>query len=168
MESDDPHSLDDQRQIEATVRVLGGPLGLRVRTFTCDETAEEREDMLRRLRDRRLDAVVAIRCLDEGIDVPNIRNAFILASSTNPRQFIQRRGRLLRLAPGKNRAHIWDFIVKPPDLGGRFDANTFNTERRLLRRELERVVDFCKTAENGDAALNELLDLRRTYNLLSY
>lgn len=168
IESDAAGDAENERQIEATVRLLGGTHGLRLRKFTCEEPAEDREDMLRRLRDRQLDAVVAIRCLDEGIDVPDIRNAFILASSTNPRQFIQRRGRLLRKAPGKTRAHIWDFVVKPPDLGGRFDAATFNTERRLLKRELERIVDFCQTAENGEVALNQLLNLRRIYNLLSY
>ena len=168
VESDASGDQDNERQIEATLRLLGGKHGLRVRKFTCDESVEEREDMLGRLRDRQLDAIVAIRCLDEGIDVPDIRMAFILASSTNPRQFIQRRGRLLRRAPGKNRAYIWDFVVRPPDLGGKFDEVTFNTERRLLKRELERIVDFCRTAENGDVALNQLLNLRKTYNLLSY
>lgn len=168
VETDANDDRENERQIEAVLRLLGGQHKLRVRQFTCDESVEEREEMLGRLRDRQLDAVVAIRCLDEGIDVPDIRMAFILASSTNPRQFIQRRGRLLRKAKGKDRAYIWDFVVRPPDLGGKFDEVTFNTERRLLKRELERIVDFCRTAENGDAALNQLLSLRKTYNLLSY
>jgi len=111
---------------------------------------------------------VASRCLDEGIDVPDARMAFILASSTNPRQFIQRRGRLLRKAPGKTRAHIWDFIIRPPDLGGQTDDDTFNVERRLFQRELRRIIEFCRTAENGDAALHTLHDLRSRYNLLDH
>jgi superfamily II DNA or RNA helicase len=168
VETDASDDGENERQIEAVLRLLGGQHKLRVRKFTCDESVEEREEMLGRLRDKQLDAVVAIRCLDEGIDVPDIRMAFILASSTNPRQFIQRRGRLLRKAKGKDRAYIWDFVVRPPDLGGKFDEVTFNTERRLLKRELERIVDFCRTAENGDAALNQLLSLRKAYNLLSY
>jgi DNA phosphorothioation system restriction enzyme len=168
VENDASADAENERQIEAVLRLLGNKHRLRVRKFTCDESVDEREEMLERLRDRKLDAIVAIRCLDEGIDVPDVRMAFILASSTNPRQFIQRRGRLLRRAPGKSRAHIWDFVVKPPDLGGRFDSATFNTERGLFKRELERIVDFCRTAENGDAALNQLLSLRKTYNLLSY
>lgn len=155
------------RQVDAVQRMLGLEEHLRVHKFTCDEGPEEREQMLRALRSGRLDALVAIRCLDEGIDVPDIRQAFILASSTNPRQFIQRRGRLLRPAPGKRRAQVWDFIVRPPDLGGQVSDAAFNMERRLFKRELERIVEFCDTAENGPAALNLLIELRKTYNLLS-
>lgn len=165
---EDAESGDDvlTRQVEAAVRLLGSDLHLRVRKFTCDEPTEERETILKLLRDGTIDSAVAIRCLDEGIDVPDVRMAFILASSTNPRQFIQRRGRLLRKASGKTRAEIWDFIVRPPDLGGHGDDAAFNVERRLFRRELLRIVEFCGTAENGDAALHTLEDLRRRYNLL--
>jgi superfamily II DNA or RNA helicase len=89
---------------------------------------------------------------------------FILASSTNPRQFIQRRGRLLRNSPGKDFARIWDFIVSPPNLG---DDEVFTYDRQMVRRELKRVVEFCQTAVNRDTADNVLLDLRRRYNLLA-
>lgn len=155
------------RQVAAAQRLLGNEEHLRVRKFTCDESMEDREKMITALRDGLLDALVAIRCLDEGIDIPDIRMAFILASSTNPRQFIQRRGRLLRRATGKTHAHIWDFIIRPPDFGGQQDDAAFNMERRLFRRELSRIIEFCETAENGAVALNELLALRKTYNLLS-
>jgi superfamily II DNA or RNA helicase len=111
---------------------------------------------------------VAIRCLDEGIDIPEARLGFLLASSTNPRQFVQRRGRLLRRAPGKDRAVIYDFIVRPPDFGSADTDRDFNAERRLFRRELERILDFCASAENGPAALNQLHDLRLQYNLLAH
>ncbi|MFN8626115.1 MAG: helicase-related protein [Candidatus Binatia bacterium] len=63
---------------------------------------------------RRLALLVAIRCLDEGVDVPATKTAFILASSTNPRQFVQRRGRVLRTDMGKRRAEIFGFFVRPP------------------------------------------------------
>ncbi len=158
---------DYERQIEAATRLLGKDADMRVRRFTCEERMEEREDILNDLQNGTLDALVAIRCLDEGIDIPDIRMAFILASSTNPRQFIQRRGRLLRKAPGKQFAHIWDFIVAPPDLGGDLDDGAFNTERRLFKRELARIMEFCETAENGMSALNQLQELRNHYNLLS-
>ena len=92
---------------------------------------------------------------------------FLLASSTNPRQFIQRRGRLLRNASGKTRAIIYDLIVRPPDLGGNLDDNAFNLERTFFQRELRRIVEFCRTAENGPEALHSLQDLRLRYNLLS-
>jgi DNA phosphorothioation system restriction enzyme len=166
VEAEESGDADLIRQVEAAVQLLGKELRLRVRKFTCDEPMEEREEILGLLREGVIDAAVAIRCLDEGIDVPDVRMGFLLASSTNPRQFIQRRGRLLRKAPGKSRAEIWDFIVRPPDLGGHGDDAAFNVERRLFRRELLRIVEFCKTAENGDTALHALEELRRRYNLM--
>jgi DNA phosphorothioation system restriction enzyme len=156
-----------ERQVLAVCSVLGEQCGLRIRKFTCDEPDDEREIILENLRSGHLDGVVSIRCLDEGIDVPDVRLGFILASSTNPRQFIQRRGRLLRKSEGKSFAHIWDFIVSPPDFSGCEDDHAFNVERRLFQRELKRVLEFCATAENGPAALHELYDLRKRYNLLA-
>ena len=163
-------NLDDgtmERQVLAACKLLGEECGLRVRKFTCDEPDVEREAILSQLKSGNLDALVAIRCLDEGIDVPDVQLGFILASSTNPRQFIQRRGRLLRKADGKDFAHIWDFIVEPPDFSGSSDDRAFNVERRLFQRELKRILEFCETAENGPAALHKLYTLRKRYNLLA-
>lgn len=158
---------EEVRQIQAVARLLGERHGLRVRNFTFRESPQEREEILRDLASGFLDGVVAIRCLDEGIDLPELRMGFLLASSTNPRQFIQRRGRLLRNASGKNRATIYDFFVSPPDLGGKLDDSGFNMERSFFRRELTRIVDFCMTAENGAEALNSLQKQRIKYNLIA-
>lgn len=158
---------EEVRQIQAVSRLLGEKHGLRVRNFTFRETAQEREEILRDLSSGFLDGVVAIRCLDEGIDLPELRMGFLLASSTNPRQFIQRRGRLLRNAPGKNRAIIYDFFVSPPDLGGKLDDAGFNMERSFFQKELSRIVEFCRMAENGPEALHHLKHLRIKYNLLA-
>ncbi len=158
---------DEVRQIQAVSRLLGEKHGLRVRNFTFRETPQEREEILRDLSSGFLDGVVAIRCLDEGIDLPELRMGFLLASSTNPRQFIQRRGRLLRNSPGKNRAIIYDFFVSPPDLGGKLDDSGFNMERSFFQKELSRIVEFCRMAENGPEALHDLHALRLKYNLLS-
>lgn len=158
---------EEVRQIKGVARILGENHGLRVRNFTYQETAEEREEILRDFGSGFLDGIVAIHCLDEGIDLPELRMGFLLASSTNPRQFIQRRGRLLRNAPGKNRAIIYDFIIRPPDLGGSLDDHAFNLERSFLKRELRRITEFCRTAENGPEALNTLQNIRMQYNALS-
>lgn len=158
---------EEVRQIQAVSRLLGEKHGLRVRNFTFRETSQEREEILRDLASGFLDGVVAIRCLDEGIDLPELRMGFVLASSTNPRQFIQRRGRLLRNTPGKNRAIIYDFFVSPPDLGGKVGDTGFNMERSFFQKELNRIVEFCRMAENGPEALHNLHALRLKYNLLS-
>lgn len=158
---------EEVRQIQAVSRLLGERQHLRVRNFTFREKPQEREEILRDLSSGFLDGVVAIRCLDEGIDLPELRMGFLLASSTNPRQFVQRRGRLLRNAPGKNRAIIYDFFVHPPDLGGKLSDDGFNMERSFFQKELTRIVEFCCMAENGPEALYFLKELRLKYNLLS-
>jgi len=166
-----PGEMDDAtpddgmvRQIESVIHTLGRAAKLRVARFSYAETMREREQMLQVMRAGGYDALVAIRCLDEGIDLPDIRMGFILASSTNPRQFIQRRGRLLRNSSGKDFARIWDFIVSPPELG---DDEVFSCDRKMVRSELRRVIEFCQTAQNRDAAADVLLGLRRRYNLLA-
>lgn len=154
---------DDERQVEAAVRALGQGLGMAVNRYTADVDVDNRDILRERFARGELNALVAIRCLDEGVDIPETRRAYILASSTNPRQFIQRRGRVLRRSPNKAHAEIYDFIVVPP---AGDDDRVSAAERRLMARELERVVEFAGLALNGPEALAELLDLRSRYNLL--
>ena len=104
---------------------------------------------------------MAIRCLDEGIDIPAIKTAIILASSSNPRQFIQRRGRILRPHPGKSQATLFDTIVIPPSL----ERDTWEVERNLLRKELLRFLTFAELADNADEATKQLLRLQERYEL---
>lgn len=86
----------------------------------------------------------------------------ILASSSNPRQFVQRRGRILRPYPGKERATLYDMIVLPPEL----DRQTWEVERNLLRKELKRFVEFADLADNAGEARIKLLNLQKRYGLL--
>lgn len=157
---------EEVRQIQAVSRLLGEKHGLRVRNFTYLESPAEREEILRDLASGFLDGVVAIRCLDEGIDLPDLRMGFLLASSTNPRQFVQRRGRILRQAPGKKFAELYDFVVAPAELGSEVDDAAFNLERSLFRRELKRIEEFCNTAENGPEAQLRIREIRTTLNAL--
>lgn len=90
--------------------------------------------------------LVSIRCLDEGIDIPAVSHALILASSQNPRQFIQRRGRVLRHSPGKAFAVIHDAIVVP------VSTEQEPEQVSLLRAELRRSIEFATNAMNRDAA----------------
>jgi DNA phosphorothioation system restriction enzyme len=140
-----------RRHVDAAVSRLRADLGLRAKRFTADEGRAERQELLSDFDDGDIQALVAIRCLDEGVDVPSTRTAYILASSSNPRQFVQRRGRILRTYPGKHHAVIHDFVVVPP-MELRASASTeeslFKTERNLVRRELERVNLFAAAARN--------------------
>ena len=87
--------------------------------------------------------LVSIRCLDEGVDIPLVNRALILSSSTNPREFIQRRGRVLRTAPGKHSATIHDALVVPCAEFGADDPQS-----AILRTELRRALQFAQNARN--------------------
>lgn len=95
--------------------------------------------------------LVSIKCLDEGVDIPSVDHALILASSQNPRQFIQRRGRVLRKAKWKNLAVIHDAIIVPVNLGDEPEQTS------LLKSEFIRAIEFARSAINADAAV----ELRR-------
>ena len=86
--------------------------------------------------------VLSMRCLDEGVDIPSVSHAVILSSSQNPRQFVQRRGRVLRYAgEGKRRAYIWDIITMP-----QIGAN--DQTKALILAEISRAIEFANYAEN--------------------
>jgi superfamily II DNA or RNA helicase len=155
-------SEESNRQLAAVARLLGAELGYRVNTYTAETPLVEREELRRQFETGELQGLVAIRCLDEGVDIPAVQTAVILASSGNPRQFIQRRGRILRSHPGKQRATLFDMIVLPPDLG----RETLEVERNLLKKELRRFLEFADLADNAGQARINLLQLQKRYGLL--
>lgn len=115
-----------------------------------------REQTLRWLS-RRGGIVAAIKCLDEGVDIPAVTHALILASSRNPREFVQRRGRVLRKAVDKPLAYVHDAIVLPvpPDVGQAAPAEEMNDP--LTSGEIVRAIEFSQFADNPASAA----DLRR-------
>ncbi len=163
-----------KRHVDATVELLRAELGVRARRFTAEENQDERERLLAEFERGDLDALVAIRCLDEGVDVPATETAYILASSSNPRQFVQRRGRILRPHENKEFAVVHDFVVSPPERLASGDGPVFASERSLVRKELERVMMFAESARNHpDADVDgiptsdaNLQELKRRFQLL--
>ena len=149
-----------QRQVEAVSTLLRAH-GWKAARFTAREGGYERQRILAGFRLGDIDALVAIRCLDEGIDVPACKGAFILASSRNPRQFIQRRGRILRRSPGKHIAEIVDLMVKIPDEV----VETSPVERKLLAAELARVAEFARLARNAGEVIETLTPLLQRHDL---
>ena len=103
-----------------------------------------------------------MKCLDEGVDVPRSELAVFCASTGNPRQFIQRRGRILRNHPDKHKAVIHDLVVAPVI---NTNDECFVMERNLLRSELKRVRDFATMSENSDFAYKELDEVLSYYEL---
>ncbi|MDN6179755.1 MAG: DEAD/DEAH box helicase family protein [Halomonas subglaciescola] len=137
---------EDQEQLKQVVQQIAEG-GFPVWTYYSDMPG----DLDATLADFRASSgvMVSIRCLDEGVDIPEISHAIILASSQNPRQFIQRRGRVLRKAPGKVRAEIWDALVVPPDM----DKDIHGS---LTRSELLRALEFADHAMNQGGDVSRL------------
>lgn len=88
-----------------------------------------------------IDIIFAKQRLNEGIDIPAAKRAFFIASSTSEREFIQRRGRVLRKHSSKNKAEIFDFIVIPSDLNSKYAHS-------IIDNEIKRAMDFAATADN--------------------
>jgi len=152
---------DEVKQIEEVTKLLGKELGLLVSRYTAETKSDDREKMQLDIASGEIDGIVAIRCLDEGVDIPEVDTAFILASSSNPKQFIQRRGRVLRTAPNKEYARIYDFIVTPPEY-----SKVTKMDRKLLEKELNRCVEFADMSKNKFNARGSLIDIMKRYDLL--
>lgn len=140
-------------------------IGIRVHEFVHDVPLRQRRKLLSAFSNGEIDGLVAIRCLDQGVDVPATRRAYILASSTNPREFVQRRGRILRKSNGKRFAVVHDFLVGPwntKEIFGRESA------RALLLRELPRFAEFSLDAGNSQEARDAIWDIVVDLDLVSY
>lgn len=148
--------------------MLGNVLNMRVGRFTSQESAQERTQIREAFAEgNALQALVAIKCLDEGVNIPSIKTAFILASSTNPKEYIQRRGRVLRKFPGKDFAIIYDFITLPfpvETLATQSDA-IIDSTKGLIKRELIRMMDFADIAENPSITFDLIYDLKHGFNI---
>ena len=88
--------------------------------------------------------LLSMKCLDEGVDIPRAEHAIFCSSTGNPRQFVQRRGRVLRKSKDKEKAKIWDLIVTPPNVVE--DAE--GIERNMFISEVKRIVNFAALADN--------------------
>lgn len=130
-----------------------------VKQFTANST--NREEILKNFEQGKIHVLTSMKCLDEGVDVPRSELAIFCASTGNPRQFIQRRGRVLRLHKDKIHATIHDLVVIPEVS----DENTFEMEKGLVKKELERVVDFANLAMNKTDTYEALKNILDYYNL---
>lgn len=133
--------LNQQRQIEQVNRMLS-MLGIVSHQFTGEETAyRNTDDWLEAFGRGDYQVLTAMKVLDEGIDIPQTDTAFLLASSAVQREWVQRRGRILRRASNKTLAKLHDFIVVPPNV-------TSPPSKAILKSELRRAEEFASLAGN--------------------
>ena len=124
----------------------------------------EREFLLQKFGEGVYQTLVAMICLDEGVDVPPAKTAIILASTGNSKQYIQRRGRVLRRFPGKEKAIIYDIIVIPT-LSGAISSDFLELERKILKKELKRYREFASIALNSMECLNKIYAIEKKFKV---
>jgi superfamily II DNA or RNA helicase len=112
----------------------------------------ERQHLIQLFKSKKLKVLVAIKCLDEGIDIPSARRAIVMASSTNPREYIQRVGRVIRQSEDKKFAEIYDMIIRPNTSAG-FSKEFKELEKRIFSKELVRVTELSENALNNVSVL---------------
>lgn len=139
--------FETEKKIDSTLNMLSSHAITRCK-ITEEESAKkklgirgntEREEYIEQFREGKVQVLVGIKCLDEGIDITTARTAILVASSTNPREYVQRVGRVIRPAPGKKESHIYDLIVNPT--GG---------DSLILEKEARRAFQIAENAINKD------------------
>lgn len=153
-------------QIDKVMKILG-KRRIKSHKFTQSEGTKkmerygnitEREYIIKLFKEGEYQVLVAIKCLDEGIDIPSAKRAIIMASSTNPREYIQRIGRIIRQADQKFEADIYDLIIKP-DTSYFVDEQFVELERRIFKKEMDRVKDLSKNALNNAIVSKKVFDI---------
>ena len=149
----DENTGEEQRHIQSVKKVLS-EAGFRVSQFTAKENMAERMQLVESFNKGDIAALAAIRCLDEGINIPSIKSALILSSNDDYREFVQRRGRILRTYKDKEYANIYDVIVLPSS-----DVTAWASI------EFRRLYEYAKLAINKDELLEELQEKLDYYGL---
>ena len=134
-----------------------------VRKFVSGQ--QDREEILSDFAAGKLHVLTSMKCLDEGVDVPRSELAIFCSSTGNPRQFIQRRGRVLRTHKDKKMAELHDLVVVPEVSP---NSNSYRMEQSLLRGELARVNNFALLSENPSYSEMELRGVLDHYGLNLY
>ena len=147
----------EERVIEKVTKIFDDK-NWRVGRITADESMRNREATINSLEQKEKNVIVSIQVLDEGIDIPCCQTAYILSSSKNDRQFIQRRGRVLRThkKSGKKSADIYDFAI----MGG---ATSNDRMEELVKEEFKRIYEFARSAKNKDDIFNKYPEELKPY-----
>jgi len=138
---------------------------LKFRAKTVTGTQNDRENSLNKFKEGKIDMLLAMKILDEGVDIPITKNAIFCSSTGNPRQFIQRRGRVLRTHKNKSFANIWDMVVIP-QMSEVDDDREHLMEKNILKSEILRVANFVYSSKNkNDFKNSELSKICKTHEI---
>ena len=144
-------------EIDEVTKIIS-QIGLKVHRFDSKIPNKERGTILEAFDRKDIQVLVAIKCLDEGVDIPSTKTAYFLASTSNPREFVQRRGRVLRKSKEKDVAEIYDFIVMP-------DTEDNNIFRNVVSKEMPRFAEFSMYSINKYLAREKVGEILEKYEL---
>lgn len=116
----------------------------------------EREFIIKRFKSGDYQVLVAIKCLDEGIDIPSADTGILMASSTNPREYVQRIGRIVRQGANKTFAHLYDMCVGKVDT---LDDDEQKLENKIKQKEIIRLTEIANNAINVTDATEIIMSL---------
>lgn len=165
-EEDDLLNVSDEKNniIDSCIELTKG-LDPNITIAKYVANTKNKEYLLNSFIEGKIGVLASMKCLDEGVDIPRAELAIFCSSTGNPRQFIQRRGRILRTHPQKKYAYIHDLVVIP-----KVDSfsESYALEKSLLKNELKRVSSFALLAENPSYTIESLYDIMNYYNLNIY
>lgn len=151
------------RQIDLVTKKLQTDYHMSVKRFTAEENLKERQNIKTYFAQGMYQVVTAIKCLDEGVNIPGIKTAFIMSSSRNPKEFVQRRGRLLRKSDNKKKAVIYDFITLPREIDNVIPSD-IEEDKTIVVGEIARMVEFGRLSDNPEVTDDFVNQIMTAYN----
>ena len=166
--------MDDEIEIEEDLKIINqytraiGQIDDSIMVNQFVSGMRDRNEVLEQFKVGKIQVIASMKCLDEGVDIPRAEHAIFCSSTGNPRQFIQRRGRILRKHPQKDIAVIHDLVVVPDLTHSDVNSDTFKAERSLVEKELERVMYFASLAINPYETERTFTEVCEHYDLNIY
>ena len=166
--------MDDEIEIEEDLKIINqytraiGQIDDSIMVNQFVSGMRDRNEVLEQFKVGKIQVIASMKCLDEGVDIPRAEHAIFCSSTGNPRQFIQRRGRILRKHPQKDIAVIHDLVVVPDLTHSDVNSDTFKAERSLVEKELERVMYFASLSINPYETEAVFEDICQHYDLNIY
>lgn len=157
----DGSNIHNTRHIKYVAKELGNH-GCKLRIIYSEVPVSERTEILEQFRNKELDTLLAIKCLDQGVNLKEVTHAYILSSTDSLTEFIQRRGRILRTSPNKPTSYIYDLVMLPESIEDLY-FNPKIEDAYLVNRELRRMKEYNHAAQNQEENLNLILEIENAY-----
>lgn len=150
----------ENEDVYSEIKKIVLELGCEIAEILGESPLKERRVTLKLFGKGEIPILLAKKCLNEGINIPQAKYAYIMQSTANEMEYIQRRGRVLRKHEGKERAYITDYLVLPP---ARFSGHGPSSTLNLVNRELLRAQEFAECAYNAGVAESAINKIREKY-----